>query len=220
MRWLFVVAVLLSAPVRACEVALVIALDVSRSVDKYEYWLMRDGIGAAFLDEEVAGLIETLPGGIMTTVTQWGGLGQQRQVIGWHSLQTRGQINGFVSDFTSQHRGFWMADTAVAEALVHADLMFGPEVSECRRFVIDVSGDGVANAGAPVFPVSQAIGAKGITINGLVVQGARRDPVAWYRAEVIAGPFRFVEVANSYDDYRAAMVRKLVRELSPALAMR
>ena len=65
MRLFLLLFLLSSAPVRACEVALVVALDVSRSVDKYEYWLMRDGIAAAFLDEDVAGLIEDLPGGIM-----------------------------------------------------------------------------------------------------------------------------------------------------------
>ncbi|MEM7439198.1 MAG: DUF1194 domain-containing protein [Pseudomonadota bacterium] len=220
MRLVFLILILLSAPARACDVALVMALDVSRSVDKYEYFLMRDGIGAAFQDAEVADLIETLPGGIMATVTQWGGLGQQRQAIRWYTLRTRADINQFVVDFTSQHRGFWMADTAVAEALIHADAMFGPEVADCRRRVIDVSGDGIANAGNPVLPVSQAIASKGVTINGLVIDGARNDPVTWYETTVIAGPFRFVVVARSYDDYREAMVRKLLRELTPALSMR
>ena len=97
--------------------------------------------------------------------------------------------------------------------------MFGPQVALCRRQVIDVSGDGIANAGEPVWPVAQAIGSKGVTINGLVVKGARNDPVEWYRAKVIAGPFRFVMVADSYADYREAMVRKLLRELTPSLAL-
>lgn len=218
MRLFLLLFLLSSAPVRACEVALVVALDVSRSVDKYEYWLMRDGIAAAFLDEDVAGLIEDLPGGIMVTVTQWGGLGQQRQVSPWQGLRTRAEIAAFVSQFREQTRGYWMADTAVSEALLHADLMFGPETALCRRRVIDVSGDGIANAGDPVMPIARAIGAKGVTINGLVVKGARNDPVDWYRREVIAGPLPFVETANSYDDYTRAMTRKLLRELTPALA--
>ena len=67
-------------------------------------------------------------------------------------------------------------------------------------------------------PVSGHGKGKGVTINGLVVKGARNDPVDWYRREVIAGPLPFVETANSYDDYTRAMTRKLLRELTPALA--
>lgn len=219
MRILALLLLLFARPLAACEVALVVALDVSRSVDKYEYVLMRDGIASAFLDEDVADLIVDLPGGIMATVTQWGGMGQQRQVVGWRPLRTRGDIAGFVQAFAGRSRGFWMADTAVSEALLHADLMFETQPDACRRKVIDISGDGIANAGEPVWPISRAIGSKGVTINGLVVKGARRDPVIWYQEEVIAGPLPFVETAESYDDYTRAMTRKLLRELTPALAM-
>lgn len=219
MRGLILLLLVLTRPVWACEVALVVALDVSRSVDKFEYQLMRDGIAASFLDEDVADLITDLPGGIMVTVTQWGGVGQQRQVVRWRALRTRADIALFVDAFSGRSRGFWMADTAVSEALMHADLMFGGQPADCRRKVIDVSGDGIANAGIPVLPVARAIGAKGVTINGLVVKGARKDPVIWYREQVIAGPLPFVQIAESYEDYTRAMTAKLLRELSPALAM-
>lgn len=208
-----------SAPAAvACDVALVVALDVSRSVDKVEYVLMRDGIAAAFLDEDVLALIEGLPGGIMATVTQWGGSGQQRQAVGWHRLQSRGSVASFVAGFSQQTRGFWMADTSVSEALLHASSMFDQLPVPCRRNVIDVSGDGISNAGPDVFPVSQGIGRRGITINGLVISGASPDPVAYFEDRVIAGPYAFVEVADGYADYPRAMQRKLLRELFPALS--
>lgn len=211
------VALVMGRAVAACEVALVLALDVSRSVDRDEYALMRDGIASAFLDDEVRQLIEWMPGGIMVTVTQWGGERQQRQAVPWQRIEGKAGIVRFVEAFTAQSRGFWMADTAVSEALVHADGMFGG-AADCQRRVIDVSGDGIANAGAQVAPIARVIGAKGVTINGLVITGARPDPVRFFEEQVIGGPFAFVETANSYADYPRAMKRKLLRELTPAVA--
>jgi len=206
------------AALRACELALVIALDVSRSVDRDEYKLMRNGIGHAFLDDEVIGLINWMPGGLMVTVTQWGGAGQQRQPIGWRHLSDRESVVGFVEQLTRIDRGFWMADTSVSEALLHAEFMFQHSGVTCRRRVIDISGDGISNAGPEVFPISMAVGAKGVTVNGLVVAGARPDPVAYFLSEVIRGPLAFVEITDSYSDYSRAMKRKLLRELSPSLS--
>ena len=88
----------------------------------------------------------------------------------------------------------------------------------CRRQVIDVSGDGISNAGPKVRPISITLGQRGITINGLVVDGARPDPVTYFLANVIRGPLSFVEIATSYDDYERAMKRKLLRELAPSLS--
>ena len=218
--FLLALALIIAAPAaRACEVALVIALDVSRSVDKYEYVLMRNGIGHAFLDDEVTGLIGWMPGGMMVTVTQWGGTGQQRQPIPWRHLSSRESVVAFVEDLVTIDRGFWMADTSVSEALLHAEHILQDTSLICRRQVIDVSGDGVSNAGPKVRPISITVGGKGITINGLVVDGARPDPVAYFLSEVIRGPLSFVEIAESYDDYARAMKRKLMRELAPNLSL-
>ncbi|WP_162933001.1 DUF1194 domain-containing protein [Roseovarius sp. EL26] len=207
------------ANARACELALVIALDVSRSVDKSEYVLMRNGIGHALLDDEVTNLIAWMPGGVKVTVTQWGGAGQQRQPIAWRRLSNKQSVIEFVEDLIEIDRGFWYADTSVSEALLHADLMFRQLGSPCRRQVIDVSGDGISNAGPEVNPISNAVAARGVTINGLVVAGARPDPVVYYLSEVIRGPLAFVEVTHGYDDYAHAMKRKLLRELAPNLSL-
>ena len=218
MKWLLAsFAILLTFQARACEIALVVALDVSRSVDKYEYVLMRNGIGNAFLDDEVVQLIGWMPGGMMVTVTQWGGTGQQRQPIGWQRLSDRESIVDFVENLITIDRGYWMADTSVSEALLHADLMLQNQPVPCRRQVIDVSGDGISNAGPAVAPISVTVAARGTTINGLVVDGARPDPVRYFLSEVIRGPMSFVEIANGYDDYERAMKRKLLRELAPNL---
>lgn len=204
---------------RACELSLVIALDVSRSVDKFEYVLMRNGIGQALLDDEVIDLIAWMPGGMKVTVTQWGGAGQQRQPIVWRHLWNRESVVDFVEELVEIDRGFWMADTSVSEALLHAELMFHQLDFPCRRRVIDISGDGISNAGPEVYPISVAVAAKGVTVNGLVVAGARPDPVAYFLTEVIRGPLAFVEVTQGYNDYARAMKRKLLRELAPNLSL-
>ena len=216
---LFALTLLFAPAAKACELALVVALDVSRSVDKYEYRLMRDGISRAFLEEEVIQLISWMPGGLMVTVTQWGGSGQQQQAIGWRHLRDRATVNAFVAEFSTQRRGYFMADTSVSEALIHADQMLQQPGISCRRHVIDVSGDGISNAGPEVLPIASAVGAKGVTVNGLVVTGATPDPVAYFLTQVISGPLAFVETADSYADYSRAMKRKLLKELAPNLSM-
>ena len=210
---------LITGPARACEVALVIALDVSRSVDREEFKLMRNGISHAFLDDKVQSLIEWLPDGIQVTVTQWGGAGHQNQTLGWRNLSDRASLTTFVEELASMRRDFFWTDTSVSEALLHADYILSEVPEPCRRHVIDVSSDGISNAGPPVVPISLALGYRGVTINGLIVRGHRPDPVAYFQKNVLSGPLPFVEVTHAYEDYPGAMKRKLLRELSPVIGM-
>jgi hypothetical protein len=85
--------------------------------------------------------------------------------------------------------------------------------------VIDVSGDGVSNEGRAPSTVSGVLAAEGYTINGLVIRGADPDPVAHFRAQVIAGPGAFVEVAADFADYPRAILRKLLREIDQPLIL-
>ncbi|MCP5085675.1 MAG: DUF1194 domain-containing protein [Rhodobacteraceae bacterium] len=206
-------------PITACELALVMALDVSRSVDKQEYRLMRNGVAHAFIDDEVIQLISWLPGGVMVTVSQWGGTGHQHQTVGWRHLTDKASVLSFVEELSRIERVFLWSDTSVSEALLHADSLFPGNPVPCKRKVIDVSTDGVSNSGPPVQAVSLGIGLRGTTINGLVVTGHRPDPVAYFYNNVTSGPLPFVVVTNSYDDYPRAMKRKLLREMAPVLGM-
>lgn len=221
MRLLISIAILTLLPLRAvfaCELALVVALDVSRSVDRDEYKLMRAGIVSAFLDEDVVQQIGWMQGGLMVTVTQWGGSGQQRQAMEWRRLTDPFSILQFAHDLHEIDRGYWMADTSVSEALIHAEAVLRDPAVSCRRRVIDVSGDGISNAGPEVFPISRRVGASGITVNGLVISGAKPDPVTYFLTEVISGPGAFVEIADDYADYPRAMKRKLLREFAPVVS--
>ena len=110
--------------------------------------------------------------------------------------------------------------SAMDEALIHAEALGASNPLHCTRRVIDVSGDGASNQGAPPHQIAAALAAAGVTVNGLVILGAWPDPKAFYLENVIGGEGAFLEVADQFSDYPAAIRRKLLRELAPQLAAR
>ncbi len=195
-------------------------MDVSRSVVNSEYDLQTGGLAEAFRHPEVREAIGWIPGGVMATVTQWSGPDSQSQSVGWRHLTTPATTEAFAREIAEMDRKFFAAYTAVGEALWHAGTLGATNPRKCQRRIIDVSGDGASNRGRDPAPIASALASQGVTINALVIQGARPDPVEFYRREVIRGPGAFVEVAAGFEDYAAAMVRKLLRELTPALSAR
>ncbi len=125
--------------------------------------------------------------------------------------------------FAAEARGAARAwsdySTAIGEALVHAAEVGAGAPEACKRRVIDVSGDGVSNEGREPSTVSRPLAARGYTINGLVIRGADPDPVVHFRAQVIAGPGAFVEIAADFADYPRAILRKLLREIDQPLIL-
>ena len=201
--------------VLACELELVIAMDVSRSVDRYEFDLMRYGTADAFRDPEVIDLIRYMEGGMRVTLTQWSGPKQQKQMIPWSILTSPDTVTTFAQAIEDMERAYRYDLTAPAEGILHAHDLFSKPKSLCKRRVIDVSGDGVKNQGSPVRAVTQRLGQSGTTINGLVIQGDRPDPLAFYELEIVIGPMSFIEIADGYEDFPRAMLRKLIKEMSP-----
>jgi len=209
-----------AAPVRACGLELVLAMDVSRSVVNAEYDLQMGGLAAAFRDPEVIDAIAWTPGGVMATVTQWSGPASQVQSVPWSHLTDAASAAGFAARIESQDRIFFAAYTAVGEALAHANALSASNPAPCARRVIDISGDGVNNRGRAPLDIAEALAANGVTVNGLVILGAWPDPAAFYRAEVVRGQGAFLETADSFADYAKAIRSKLLRELAPQLTSR
>lgn len=199
----------------ACELELVIAMDVSRSVDAYEFDLMRFGTADAFRDPEVVDLIRFMKGGMRITLTQWSGPKQQKQMIPWTYLYSSKDISSIAEAIERMERAYRFDLTAPAEGILHAHSLFSKPPSACNRQVIDVSGDGIQNQGAPVRDVTQRLGRQGITINGLVIRADRPDPLDFYQQNIVSGPISFVEIADNYDAYPRAILRKLIREIRP-----
>ena len=202
----------------ACAVSLVLAIDVSRSVDPEEYRLIQHGTAEAFRNKEVIELIGWLNGGAMVTVAQWSGPQQQRQVVPWRQISDPASILALADEIDNMVRFYRYGLTSPGEALIFAESLWSSSPAPCKRRVIDISGDGIRNIGAQVLPIADAIEARGVIINGLVIRGDTPDPLEFYQTEIKRGPLGFIQISADYDDFPRAMFLKLLRELSPTLS--
>ena len=90
---------------------------------------------------------------------------------------------------------------------------------KCARHVLDVSGDGINNIGVAPNYFYRRGDLDGAVVNGLVILGAKPDPLTYYRTGVIFGPGAFVVTADDYSDYARAMRKKLLREIRPQMIL-
>lgn len=201
-----------------CAIELVLALDVSGSVTWPEYRLQRSGVAAALRDEEVTSLIELLPGGISVIVTQWSDHTNQNNPVAWHRLRDRADALALAAKVDSMKRGRIGDKTAIGNALLHADFMHVNNPVACGKRVIDISGDGKANAGIATGLIADKLAAEQVTINALVILEDDRSLLRYFRQRIIRGPGAFAVAAEGWQDYARALKRKLLRELAPGLA--
>jgi Ca-activated chloride channel family protein len=212
---------LLPAPALAgaCALELILAVDVSGSIDAREFALQTNGLADAFENPSLIAAISEIEGGVLTTMTHWSGSTRQRQMTGWHLLTDAPSMAAFAAEARATGRAWRNYSTAIGEALVHAAEVSATAPDTCKRRVIDVSGDGVSNEGRAPSSVSGPLAARGYTINGLTIRGADPDPVAHFRAQVIAGKGAFVETAADFADYPRAILRKLLREIDQPMIL-
>nr|WP_246413711.1 DUF1194 domain-containing protein [Rubricella aquisinus] len=216
----FLILLLPAQAIAQCRVALVLALDVSQSVDGREYRLQMDGIISALTDPEVLDLL-TLPGApAAISVFEWSGPQERFRILDWTMLTDHAAVARVVARLSTHERGFSFGPTALGSALeaAHAQAMLAPA---CGRVVVDISGDGLPNAGPRVEDVNARLDWGDTIINGLIVGGDTSPEItAFYIADVIRGPGAFTEVASDYTDYARAMRRKLLRELAIQVVLR
>lgn len=214
-----VVGLMGGVPARACDLALLLAVDVSSSVDPVEHDLQRRGLAAALIDPDVVTAILS-GGGVWISSFEWSGRYQHAVHVDWTYLDGPDAIRTVstrIRDFPRSHDDY---PTAMGYALGFAAVHFRRLPQACARRVLDIAGDGVNNEGFGPGPAYRAFDFDRITVNGLVVKGSDPDPEEFYRSEVIRGLGAFVEIASDYSDYARAMRRKLIREVSGAtLAM-
>lgn len=224
MKWLgFLLLVCPWSAEAACRQALAFGLDVSGSVDATEYRLQLDGLAAAFDDLDVRqAVFGALDARLHVAVYEWSTPGDERLLVNWTELSTPQDLAELQSQLRSTLRATTRPSTGLGPALLYGlDLL--EQKSDCWKRTLDISGDGKANMG--VEPGALTTFPDWLTINGLVVgaddvsTGDERqvqigELVAYYRAEVIHGPEAFVEAAIGFEDYEAAMERKLLSELA------
>jgi Ca-activated chloride channel family protein len=207
-----VLALLVAYPARACETALVLAIDISGSIDAGEYALQVQGLADALDDPAVAE--ELLRGQVALSVVHWSGVGRQALVLPWHRMLSPQEVSRFSAATRALPRAFTASDTAVGEAIAFSAAQFAV-VPDCRRKVIDISGDGPENAGFTVGRTRTAAQRAGIEINAIAIEdmGPSAPISAFYHRWVITKG-GFVMTARGLADYPRAIREKLLRELS------
>ena len=223
------------APVSAntpVSLELVIAVDTSMSVDAFEYGLLMKGIANAFRTPEIVTLIGQHDG-VAVSLFQWSSEVDERYMIPWHLLKDPASVSAFAAKVEKVERDPNRVFTGIGGAIEFGVRSIAENAFEGRQLKIDVSGDGRNNIGVPLSIPRQAANALGIVINGLpilthTVTYSQLMPThtivdfyeleTYYREKVIHGPGAFVEIADDYDDFARAFLRKLRRELNPLIS--
>ena len=230
---LLLLAAVLLAPAAAAaaddvDLMLVLAADVSRSIDNAKFQLQREGYAAAISDPRVLGAIRSgRTGRIGLMFVEWSGVGAQRVVIDWTTIGDGDSAKGLDDRLLEAPRSF--ADrTSISGAIEFAMAQFDRAPYQSTRRTIDVSGDGTNNAGRDVALQRDDAVAKGVTINGLVILSD--NPMSWnpdhtnppgglanyYRTNVTGGPGAFVQVAENFNSFGEAIITKLIAEVAQA----
>jgi len=220
-------AVLAIAPAQAqktpVDIELVLAIDVSGSVDPVEARMQRDGYYAALTNPKVIRAIESgILGRIGVIYMEWAGAHYQRTVIEWTLINNAESAKQFITRLadvppTSQR---W---TSISGAMDYAARLFDQSPFEGTRRVVDISGDGSNNNGRSVRLAREDLLNAGIVINGLPIVNDR--PTLWggapelyldkyYEENVIGGPGSFMVVADGFEKFADAILTKLIMEIA------
>jgi hypothetical protein len=214
-----------AGPLRAAtpvDLELVLAVDVSGSIDDQEARLQRDGYVKALLDPTIIRAITSgMLGRIAVTYFEWAGDEWQEPVIGWGLIDGVASARKYAARLADAdlNAGPW---TSISSAIDHAVTLFAANGFQGTRRVIDISGDGPNNTGWPVKMARDEAVARRVTINGLPIMNDRfnisRPPMAsldlYYRNCVIGGPGAFLVVARNFKDFARAIRRKLILEIA------
>jgi hypothetical protein len=208
------------------DLLLVLSSDVSRSVDQPKFLLQREGYASAISDPHVIDAIRSGPHQrIAVCFVEWSGFGAQKLVIDWTIIDGPAAARRFGDQLIELPRSF--ADrTSISGGIEFAMAQLERAPFEAGRRTIDVSGDGTNNAGRDVKLARDEAIAKGIVVNGLVILSDR--PVPWnaehtnppgglekyYQDNVIGGPGAFVLVAENFNSFGRAIIKKMIAEIA------
>lgn len=202
----------LAPPALSCETALLLSIDVSGSIDAGDYRLQTDGLAAALQDPEVADA--PVKGQVALAVVQWSGPAEQALVLPWQRMLAPVDVTRFADRAAAIPRAFTGSDTAVGQGLRFATAQFAA-VPDCKRQVIDISGDGQENAGFTDSAARAEAMDAGIAINAIAIEepGPASPITSYYRRWVIT-PEGFVVTSRGLGDYAETLRLKLLRELT------
>jgi hypothetical protein len=213
------------------DLELVLAVDVSRSIDDDEFELQRQGYADAFMHPSVINAIQSNPHHrIAVTFIEWAGADFQNVVLPWTVISDAESGALFAEQLLAAKRSFrgW---TSLSGAIDYSIQALAANPHKGTRRVIDVSGDGVNNSGRPATQARDEAVALGITINGLAIMNDRPTPGftfqtpqppldQYFRENVVGGPGAFVVVAEDFSTFAYAVLNKLIKEIAEVPAPR
>jgi hypothetical protein len=203
---------------RCADLALVLAIDGSGSIDLRDFSLQQTGYAAAFRDNRVQAALASA-GIVDVAVVVWGDEEMPAQVMDWQRLTGPGDTDRLAADIAGMPRKV-TGDTGIGSGLsVALDLLDRDQACAVRR-IINVSGDGRESFGPrprhhiPLTKARARAEAMGVTINALAVTASAPGLEVYYRERVILGPEAFVMAVTRYADFAEAIARKLAREIA------
>jgi Protein of unknown function (DUF1194) len=201
------------------DLALVLAVDCSFSVDTREFLLQMEGLGRAFQDKRIKQAIMNGPTGrIAISVIEWSDEASQTIALPWTIIDSEAQSEQVGERIKTLKRRLAEGGTSISSALLYAEAMLS-EAPRAARRVVDLSSDGRNNIGVPVAAVRDRLVAKGITINGLPIRNEWPTLDSYFEKQVVGGPDHFLVPAEDYSAYGEAILTKLLREITgPGIA--
>ena len=207
--------------VPAVNVELVIAVDVSYSMDMDELAIQREGYAQAIVSKDFLQALTAGPGSkVAVTYFEWSMSGDEKIIIPWRVIDGPESADAVAAEImkTPVRRG---SSTSISGAINLALQLFEENPYRGSRRVIDISGDGPNNDGAPVTSARDAALEKGIIINGLPIMV--KEPSYWIDIEnldlyyedcVIGGPGAFIMTIKDREKFQEAIRTKLVLEVA------
>ncbi|CCE09567.1 conserved exported hypothetical protein [Bradyrhizobium sp. STM 3843] len=204
------------------DVELIIAVDVSYSMDLDELAIQREGYAQAISSKEFMQALKNGPHGrVSITYFEWAASGDQKIIIPWRLIDGPESADAVAAEImkTPIRRA---SRTSISGAIYFAVPLFDDDPYRGLRRVIDISGDGPNNSGAPVTIARDSALAKGIVINGLPIMVKEPsystmdiDNLDYYYEDcVVGGPGSFVVPIKSREEFKEAIRTKLLMEVA------
>ncbi len=199
----------------AVDLHLVLAVDCSGSVDYTRFELQKRGYVAAFRNPQV---LEAIRGGenqsIAVTMFQWTGPLLQAEIVPWTQVKDEASANSVASLIETTPRRIFGGGTSISGAIDYAMRSFPRSPFKGERRVIDVSGDGSNSNGRSVTRARDEAVAAEVNINGLPILAWEPYLDQYYKANVIGGPGAFMIVAEDFNVFADAILKKMITEIA------
>jgi Protein of unknown function (DUF1194) len=210
------------------DLLLVLAADISRSVDAEKFKLQREGYAAAITNPKVITAIQSVETGrIAICLVEWSGSTAQTVAVDWTSIGTSEEARAFADRILAAPRAF-MERTSISAGIDYSMQQFARSPFAASRRIIDVSGDGTNNIGREVEAARDDAIRQGVTINGLAILSAvplATNPththppgglLKYYEDNVIGGPGAFALAAEGHEAFGRSILSKLIKEIALA----